>query len=84
MSLLHWFRKRKQKNEMPPSCPSGFQYQGIDIEITFHREESLQHIAQDFEALQNEGIETVIREQLSLGSRGRNFRTERMKKSFTD
>ena len=87
MSLPDWFRKRKQKNEMPPSCPSGLQYQGIDIEITFHREESLQHIAQDFEALQNEGIETVIREQFIpwfIGSRGRNFRTERMKKSFTD
>ena len=82
MSLLDWFRKRKQKNEMPPSCPSGLQYQGIDIEITFHREESLQHIAQDFEALQNEGIETVIREQFIPWFKGEEFQDREDEKIF--
>ena len=64
----------KKKIAEPAELPSGIRYQDAEIIMDFNGKESQEHIREDFDALQREGIEKTIRERFVPWLKGEQFR----------
>ena len=63
----------KKKPPAPVELPSGIRYRDTEIVIDFDAKESQTHIREDYEVLQEEGIETIIRERFIPWLKGEQF-----------
>lgn len=72
MGLFNIFKKKATpKNE---KYISNIQYNGINIEINFHLDESKNHITEDYNVLEKEGIENIIKRDFIPWIKGETFK----------
>ena len=64
MGLFDMFKKNKSCNNTKPQVyTSEVEYKGIQILIEFNIEESKEHLLEDYNVLQNEGIDKIIKDR---------------------
>lgn len=63
----------KKKIDEPAALPSEIRYRDVELTIDFNGQESRDHVCEDFDALQAEGIEKIIRQRFIPWLKGEQF-----------
>lgn len=81
MGLFDKFKKDKGEEPAPYCIDSDYEYNGIAVEVD-NDEESVKHIGEDFDALQKDGVEKIIRERFIPWFKGEEFADKDDQKIF--